>query len=81
MTSLIEDAVALIHLEDNETHYIEKHHSEFTPKHNMFSNISEVKEKYYGNHLNRDALDIHGGDILESDKINPEDMNSTNKYS
>jgi hypothetical protein len=45
----------------------------------MFAKASDAKEKFFGNHLNRDALDIHGGDILESDKINPDDMNDNNK--
>jgi len=79
MTNLIEDAVALLNLEDDGTWYIEKHNSEFTQKHNMFYAASEAKDKFYGNHLNRDALDIHGGDILESDKINPNDMNNESK--
>lgn len=47
----------------------------------MFTAACEAKDKFYGNHLNRDALDIHGGDILESDKINPTDMHSEVKYS
>jgi hypothetical protein len=79
VTSLIEDAVALLKLDDEDPMYIEKHHSEFTQKHNMYGKVAEAKDKFFGNHLNRDALDIHGGDILESDKINPNDMNSNDK--
>lgn len=42
----IEDAVHLLNLEEDETHWIEKFHEEFTNTHKLLKSTKEMKELY-----------------------------------